>query len=106
MMKFDEELSKGRFVVSFCKKCQKFVWPPSSQCNICHSITSWDESSKNGKIVEFSKKDDCYFCLIETSDKIRVLGSLETTVTPNIGQNVELYKCNYDQKPNFIFKLL
>ena len=56
--------------------------------------------------MEFSKKDNFYFCLIETSDKIRVLGSLESIVTPSIGQNVELYKCNYDQKPKFIFKLL
>ena len=69
-------------------------------------MTSWEESSKIGRIIEFSKKEGCYFCLIETNDKIRVLGSLEATIAPNIGQSVELYECSYDQKPKFIFKLL
>ena len=106
MTKFDEALSEGRLVISFCKKCQKFVWPPSSQCNVCYNMTSWEESSKIGKIVELSKKEDCYFGLIETNDKIRMLGSLESNITPNVGQSVELYKCSYDQKPKFIFKLI
>ena len=106
MTKFDEELAQGKFVVSFCKNCQKFVWPPSSQCNVCHNITIWKESSKSGKILEFSKKEDCYFCLIETFDSIRVLGSIESSIMPKIGQSVILSKYTYDQNPKFIFKLV
>ena len=106
MTKFDEALAQGKFVVSFCKNCQKFVWPPSSQCNICHSTTIWDQPSKNGKILEFSKKENYYFCLIETNDNIRILGSLETSITPKVGQTVKLDKCSYDKKPKFLFKLL
>ena len=106
MTKFDEELAQGKFVVSFCKNCQKFVWPPSSQCSVCHNITLWKESSRNGKILEFSKKENCYFCLIETFDSIRVLGSIESSMIPKIDQRVVLTKYSYDQNPKFIFKLV
>jgi len=106
MIKFDEKLLNDKFIVSFCQNCQKFVWPPSSQCSVCHNITVWKESSRNGKILEFSKKGNCYFCLIETFDSIRVLGSIESSMIPKIDQRVVLTKYSYDQNPKFIFKLV
>lgn len=104
MTKFDQALNEGRFIVSFCENCQKFVWPPSSYCNICQEITLWKEPNKNGRVLEFSKQKEDYFCLIEINNEIRILGGLETSKPPKIGQNVELYKCSYDEKPKFVFK--
>ena len=106
MTKFDDELSHGRFILSFCSDCQKFVWPPASYCNICHNATLWKNTSKHGKILEFSKKEHDYFCLIETDDDIRVLGCVKSLNEPKLGQSVELEECSFDKKPKFLFKLV
>ena len=29
MTKFDDELTNGNFIISYCNKCHRFVWPPS-----------------------------------------------------------------------------
>ena len=76
MTKFDDGLTNGHFVISYCDRCHRFVWPPSTYCDICHKITSWKEGSKHGQIIEYSKEENDYFCLIQTKDDIRILGRI------------------------------
>ena len=106
MTKFDDELINGHFVISYCDRCHKFVWPSSTYCDICHKITSWKKGSKHGQIIEYSKKENDYFCLIQTKDYIRILGRITNSNEPKIGQNVQLERCNFDKKPIFLFRLL
>jgi hypothetical protein len=106
MTKFDDELTKGHFVISYCNNCNRSVWPPSAYCDTCHEITSWKEGKKSGQIIEYSKKDDYYFCLIQTEDSIQILGRITDSTKPEIGQNVQLETCGFDKKPMFLFKLL
>jgi len=87
-MKFESELKQGRFVISECSKCKKVIWPPNEICNSCFGDAVWKEGPNQGKVLEFSKKDGVYFCLVEFSDGIRFIGSLEEN--PEIGQNVKI----------------
>ncbi len=106
MTKFDDELTNGRFIISYCDRCHRSVWPPSTYCNICHETTSWKQGNEHGQIIEYSKKENYYFCLIQTNDGIRILGRITNSIEPKIGQNVQLEWCGFDKIPTFLFKLL
>ena len=106
MNKFETELLNGNFVISNCINCKQVVWPPSNYCNICHNETKWSNSKQVGKIIEFSKKNDQYFCLIEIEQNLRVLGEVLGETTPKINQKVQLKKCSYRKTPQFLFELL
>ena len=87
-MKFESELKQGRFVISECSKCKKVIWPPNEICNSCFGEAVWKDGPNQGKILEFSKKDGVYFCLVEFGEGIRFMGSLEED--PEIGKNVKI----------------
>lgn len=91
-MSFEIELEKGNFVVSECKYCKKIVWPPSEFCNQCFGDVSWRKSSHKGMIIEFSKQNNDYFCLVEIEDAIKIMGKL-TSGIPDVGQNVKIERC-------------
>ena len=105
MTQFEEKLKNGVFVISFCQKCKKPIWPPSNNCDVCHNTSSWKTASKIGEIIEFSKKNADYFALIENSDGIKILGGIVGKTQPKIGQSVKLEKCRFNGSPKFIFKL-
>jgi len=106
MNQFKNELMNNKFICSECPKCNKLVWPPSNFCNDCFGNVIWRQVSRNGKLVEFSKKDNVIFCIAEFENMIRVMGELEIGIKkPQIGQDLELIKCNYDGKENFFFQL-
>ena len=106
MNPFETGLKNGKFVCSECSKCNKLVWPPSDYCNVCFGVVKWRQVSKNGKLVEFSKKDDKIFCIAEFENMIRIMGELEIGLkTPLIGNDLELVKCNYVNKEKFFFQL-
>ena len=105
MTQFEEKLKNGVFVISFCQKCKKPIWPPSNNCDVCHNTSSWKSASKIGEIIEFSKKNADYFALIENSDGIKILGGIVGKTQPKIGQSVKLEKCSFNGSPKFIFKL-
>jgi len=93
-MKFESELKKGVFIVGKCPKCNKVTWPPSDYCNICFGDLDWKESSYNGKLIEFTKKNDKNFCITEIDEGIRIMGTLILNSTkPEIGSKVQLEKC-------------
>src|SRR5690348_12882112 len=96
MNRFENELKNGRFVCSECPQCDKLVWPPSDFCNVCFSKVKWRPITKKGKLIEFSKKDNIFFCIAEFENTIRVMGELETGLkNPSVGQDIDLVKCDY-----------
>lgn len=102
-MNFESELEKGIFIVAECKHCQKIVWPPSEFCNQCFSEVSWKKGSREGKIIEFSKQNNNYFCLVEIENTIKVIGNVYSGI-PNIGQHVKIEKCGI-KDGNYYFEM-
>ena len=79
-------------MISECLYCKKIVWPTSEFCNQCFKKTQWRKSSGLGKILEFSKKDETYFCLTEIENSIKMIGKL-LSGTPNVGDNICITEC-------------
>lgn len=92
-MNFEEELAKGNFMISTCTKCELTVWPPNDICSRCFNDTKWEKCSEVGKVIEYSQKNDTYFCLAEFEKSVRIMGILSGT-EPEINQKVRLVKAN------------
>ena len=110
MNKFENELKSGNFIVTECLDCKQIVWPASNFCNICHNHTQWRNANNTGKIIEFSKKNDDYFGLIEIEKNLRVMGKILAEKTPKINQTVELKNVHLNKYQNsssgyFLIKL-
>ena len=90
-MSFESDLSKGRFSIPECRSCNKIIWPPSEFCNQCFGIVTLKKGEFEGKIIEFSKQNNEYFCLVEFEKNIRVLAKILRI--PEIGQKVKISKC-------------
>lgn len=53
---FIENIQKGNFVLPYCKRCGKNIWPPSDICRLCFSTLSIENcTNKIGKILEISE---------------------------------------------------
>jgi hypothetical protein len=102
-MSFESELKKGNFVIAECKYCQKIVWPPSEFCNQCFGEVLWRKGSSEGKIIEFSKQNKDYFCLVEIENAIKIIGRISSGI-PNIGQLVKIEKCGIKDE-NYYFEM-
>lgn len=100
---FEAELKSGRFVIPECPKCQKVVWPPSESCARCFGNTVWRTADEPGVLVEYSSKDGKLFCMVEFENAIRIMGALECTKTPVIGQKIRVLSCGFDNSPKFTF---
>ena len=105
---FETELKKGNFMVGECPNCKIVIWPPSDFCSKCFEKLNWKKSDSVGKLIEFSKKDDKFFCISEFNKKIRIIGSLKNVENePKIGQNVKLVNCSIiDNNYNFELSLV
>lgn len=91
-MTFESELEKGNFMITECNSCKKIVWPSSAICDFCFRKTQWRKSIGEGKIIEFSKKDDLYFCIVEIENSIKIIGQLDCGI-PVIGDSVKIAEC-------------
>jgi len=91
-MNFESELKKGNFMVTECNNCQKIVWPPSIFCNKCFKKTQWRKSTGEGKIIEFSKKDDQFFCIAEIENSIKIIGQIDYGI-PAVGDKIRILEC-------------
>ena len=94
-MNFEAELEKGNFVVSECHKCKKIVWPPSEFCNVCLKEVSWRKSSGEGKILEFSRQNENFFCVAEIENSIRLIGKIVSGL-PEVGKKVKIESCSVE----------
>ena len=91
MNKFESELKTGNFVTSECNHCNRVVWPPSDYCDNCFQKVNWRKISKNGTIIELSKKENDVFCISEFENKIRIMGKLDAQIDMvKPGQRVKL----------------
>ena len=106
MNKFESELKTGNFVTSECNHCDRVVWPPSDYCDNCFQKVDWRKISKNGIIIELSKKENDIFCISEFENKIRIMGKLDAQIDMvKPGQRVKLSKCLFNGKNHFFFSL-
>jgi len=90
-MSFEEELSKGQFCIPECLACKKIIWPPSEFCDKCNEETSLKKGEFEGKIVEFSKQNENYFCVVEFFNSMKLMGKM--TSIPKKNQTVKISKC-------------
>lgn len=91
-MSIEAELEKGNFVVGQCTECKKTVWPPADYCNRCLGIVSVKKGPQKGKVMEFSKQDDNYFCLVEFEREVRIIGKFLHGM-PRKDQAVKVERC-------------
>lgn len=91
-MNFESELKKGSLVVSRCSSCKITVWPPSEFCSKCLKETVWEKGPATGVVLEFSKKGEEYFCMVEMEGSFRILGKIRHGV-PRIGQRIRIQRC-------------
>ena len=104
MTKFEQELKNNNFSCSYCTKCNKPVWPPNDFCNRCFNTVIWRPVPRSAKLIEFSSKNNEFFCIAEFEDGIRVMGKIENASGLKIGQSLSLVKCDYDGTEIFVFK--
>ena len=58
--------------------------------------TSLKEGEFQGKIIEFSKQNEDYFCIVEIEDSFRIMAKMSNE--PHIDQSVKISKCGIDKK--------
>ncbi|MGH1566768.1 MAG: hypothetical protein ACRBB5_04980 [Nitrosopumilus sp.] len=90
-MNFELELSKGEFNIPECTICKKIVWPPVEFCNHCFGSVSLKKGNFEGKIVEFSRHGEDYFCIVEFKNTIKIMAKI--LKIPEKGQKVKISKC-------------
>jgi uncharacterized protein len=94
-MSFEKELEKGQFCIPECLECKKWVWPPSEFCDKCNGETSLKKEEFKGKIIEFSRQNEDYFCMVEFYDSIRIIAKM--TTCPKKDQVVKILKCGISE---------
>ena len=67
------------------------IWPPSEFCNRCFGPVSLRRGEFEGKVIEFSRQDNLYFCLVEFEKDVRILA--RTSESPEIGKRVKMSRC-------------
>ena len=102
-MSFEKELEKGQFCIPECMVCKKLVWPPSEFCDKCNGETSLKKEKFEGKIIEFSRQNEEYFCMVEFCDSIRIMAKM--TTCPKKDQTVKILKCGI-YKNNYFFHVI
>ncbi len=90
-MSFESELSKGQFCIPECLVCKKIVWPPSEFCDNCNEITFLKKGDFEGKIIEFSKQNEDYFCMVEFYNSIRLMAKMSKI--PKKDQIIKISRC-------------
>ena len=115
---FIKNIERGNFVLPYCKRCKKNIWPPSDNCRLCLANLSIENCNKKiGKILEIlvskitiNNNKDILVILVDIHEVI-LLGSL--SVDHNIiertnfkGNRVRIKKCGFiDNKIFYEFKL-
>lgn len=103
-MNFESELRKGNFLLSECSYCKIIVWPPSEFCSQCLKESSWRECSRVGTIIEFSRKENTYFCVTEIENSIKIMGEIISGV-PKIRGQIKVVDCGIANN-NYFFKMI
>ena len=83
-MSFEENSLKVNFLFQNAYNA-KIVWPPSDYCDHCFGKIELKKQDFEAKIVEFSKKNDDYFCIVEIENSLRIIA--KSYQIPTIGKN-------------------
>ncbi len=102
-MNFESKLNEGEFFIPECAECKKIVWPPTEFCNHCFGIVTLKKGPFEGTIMEFSRQNEQYFCLVEFEDTIKIIANISKT--PTIGQKVKISKCGISNG-NYFFQVI
>ena len=100
-MNVGKEIEQGNFVLGECTECGKTIWPPSDYCDQCFGEAVIKKGPFEGKIIEFSKKEQEYFCLAEFADQVKIIGSVSEA--PQNNQRVKVKKCGM-KNGNYFFE--
>jgi len=101
-MNFESALSKGIFSIPECTHCGKVVWPPAEFCSGCFGNVTLKMDEFKGEIIEFSRQNNEYFCLVEFEQNIRIMAKI--LKIPEIGQKVKVSKCGISEG-NYYFQV-
>ena len=101
-MNFELELSKGNFCIPECTVCKKIVWPPIEFCSHCMGKVSLKKGDFQGKIIEFSKQNEEYFCVVEIENSFKIIAKISKE--PQIDQIVKISKCGINEG-NYFFQI-
>lgn len=114
--KFIQYIKSGRFMLPYCKKCKKTIWPPADYCRLCLNILSMkDYKNKKGKILEFfldkfSNKNATTIMIVVKLDQIILIGALDQYKLNKgkiEGKKVKIKKCGFiDQKIFYQFEIV
>lgn len=78
-------------LVAVCPACDRVSWPPSPHCPHCLVDTVRRSLPKSGRILEYSRVGETYFCMAEFGNGIRIMCALRGTSTePVVGQSILL----------------
>jgi len=102
-MSFESKLTEGKFCIPECDECKKIMWPPSETCNHCFGNVHLKEGDFEGKIIEFSRQNEQYFCMVEFEKTVRIMANISET--PEIGKSVKILKCGI-KDGNYFFQVI
>jgi len=100
-MSFESELSQGQFCIPECTVCKKVVWPDSDFCNHCFGPVSLKKGDFKGKIIEFSRQNEEYFCVVEFEGVVKIIAKISEI--PKINQIVKISKCGVSDGNHFFY---
>ncbi len=98
-MRFEEKLGMGDFLIPRCTQCKKISWPPSDYCSHCFGKIELKRQDFEAKIVEFSKKDGDYFCIVAIEDSFKIIA--KASKVPAVGKTVTISKCGIKDNAYF-----
>ena len=118
-LKFIDNIRKGNFVLPYCKRCKKNIWPPSNHCRICLSNLYLKScNKKKGKILEIlvskinnnSNNNNTFMVLVDMQAVILIGSLLLDTNINNLnnfkGKFVRFNKCGFiDNKIFYQFSI-
>lgn len=111
-----EYIESGRFVLPYCNKCRKTMWPPADNCRVClHNLSLKDYKNKKGKILEFfldkftNNNANTIMILVEF-DEVKLIGSLDQDKINTVnfeGKKVKMKECGFiNQKIFYRFEIV
>ena len=116
---FIENIKSGNFVLPYCRRCKKNIWPPSDNCRLCLGKLSLENcNNKIGKILEIfvskmmNNDIDNKLMILVDIDEVILLGSLsvdrEKQEKDSLkGNLVRIKKCGFiDNKIFYEFEIL
>ena len=81
-----EKIKEGIFEVTFCTKCQEYIWPPTYNCKSCFNCTVLREIENKGILLEKSFSyllNSQNFFGIGEFNKIRIIGTINNEIKVN-----------------------